>query len=93
MARSSSSVETALGWVSTSGGRGGDGDVLLCAGDGEAEFQFGDAADIDVQLRRDLRRHALGYDASGVVAGRQQFEGEAAFGIAGRGVARCRSRC
>ena len=58
------------------------------AGDGEAEFQVGGAADIDVQLGRDLRRHALRYDASGVIAGRQQLEGEIAFRIAGRGVAR-----
>jgi hypothetical protein len=69
------------------GRRRGDGDILVDAGDGEAEFQVRGTADIDVQLRRDLGRHAFGYDASGVVAGREEFEREAAFGIAGRGVA------
>jgi len=69
------------------GGRRGDGDIFLGAGDGEAIFEICGAADIDVELRRDLRRHALGYDASRVIAGRKQFEREAAFGVAGRGVA------
>jgi len=57
-------------------------------GDGKAEFEDSHAADIDVQLGRDLGRHALGYDAGRVVAGRQQIKGEAAFRIAGRCVAR-----
>ena len=69
------------------GGCGGDGDVFLSAGDGEAIFKIRRAADIDVQLRRDLRGHALGYDASRVIAGREQLEHEAAFSVAGRGVA------
>ena len=52
-------METALGLSFDQGGRGGDGDILLRAGDGEMEFEIGDAADIDVQLRRDLGGHAL----------------------------------
>ena len=56
------------------------------ASDGKAEFQVRGGADVDMQLGRDLRGHAFGYDAGGVIAGREEFEREAAFGIAGRGV-------
>ena len=68
-------------------GRAGDGDFFLNAGYGEAEFEFGGGAYIDVELRGDLRRHACGEDAGGVVAGREQVDGEAAFGVGGGGVA------
>jgi hypothetical protein len=67
------------------GGRGGDGDIFVGAGDGEVEIEGGGGADIDVQLGSELRRHAFGYDASGVVAGGEQVEGKIAFGVAGRG--------
>ena len=57
----------------------------------ETEFDFGGAADVDVQLRRYFGRHAWSYHAGGVVPGREQGEGEAAFGVAGRAVAGGRS--
>ena len=69
------------------GGSAGDGDVFVSAGDGETEFKFGSSADIDMKLRRDLRRHILRDRAGGVVAGRQQIEGESAFRVGDRGVA------
>ena len=40
-----------------------------------------------MQLRRNLRRHALGRGAGGVIAGREQIEGKAALGVSDRGVA------
>ena len=67
-------------------GRGGYGRAFLRSGHLEAEFEFGGAADVNMQLRRDLGRHALRYHASGVVARRQQVEGEAAFAVRSRGV-------
>ena len=56
------------------------------------KFEFGGGADIQVKLRGDLRRHALGDGAGGVVAGREQVEGEAAFGVGGGGVTRSGGR-
>ncbi len=64
-----------------------DGDFFLGAGDGEVEFEFGGGADVHVELRSDLRGHILGDDAGGVIAGRKEIEGEAAFGVGGGGVA------
>ncbi len=59
--------------------------MFSCApGNAKTELEFGSSADINVQLRSDLRRHILRDHAGGVVAGRQQIEGEAAFGV-GRG--------
>ena len=69
-------------------GGAGDGDIFLSACDGEMEFEFGGGANVDVELRAELRRHAFGRRARGVVAGRKQFQGEAAFGVAGCRVAR-----
>ena len=61
--------------------------MFLGAGDGEAEFQLSHAPDVDMELRRNLGRHAWGDRAGGVVAGREKIQGEAAFGIGGDGVA------
>jgi len=69
------------------GGRTGDSDILVGAGNGEVEFESGRGADVDMQLRSDLGRHALSYDASGVVAGLEQIERETTLRIAGRGEA------
>ena len=67
--------------------RAGDGDAFLRAGDGEVKFEFGGGADVDMKRRGDLRRHALSDGAGGVVAGRQEIEREAAFGVGCGGVA------
>jgi hypothetical protein len=64
----------------------GDCDFFLRAGDGETEFQFGGCADIHVELRGDLRRHAPGDCAGGVVTGRKEIDGEAAFRVGCGGV-------
>ena len=61
----------------------GDGDFFLNAGYGEAEFQFGGRANVDMKLWSDLRRHPRGDDAGGVIAGRQKIDREAAFSIRG----------
>jgi len=66
--------------------RAGDGDIFLRPGDGEMEFEFGGGADIDVERWSFLRRHFVGYGTGGVVAGRQEIEREAAFGIRRGGV-------
>ena len=87
MARSSTRQETRAGLSVDQSGRAGDGDVFLSAGDGEAEFEFGSGADIHMELRSDLRRHVFGDDAGGVVARRQQVDGEAAFSVGGGRVA------
>ena len=73
------------------GGRAGDGDVFESAGYIEAELDFCGCAYVDVKQRSDLRRHILGGDAGGVVAGREEIEGEAAFGVGGGGVERAGS--
>ena len=67
---------------------GGDSDIFMGSRDGEVEFQICGVADIDVQLGRDLRRHSRGHDSGGVIAGREQVEGESPFGVAGGGEAR-----
>ena len=77
---------TGLGF--NQGGGGGDGDLLLRSRDGEMEYKEGGSADIDMQLGRDLGRHVQGCDASEVIAGRKQLEGERSGRSAGRSVAR-----
>ena len=52
-------------------GRARDSDFLLGAGDRQTKVQQRCAADVDVQLRRDLRRHSLCRDTRGVIARRR----------------------
>jgi hypothetical protein len=61
------------------------------SGYAEAELEFGGSADLHVELRGDLWGHILGDDAGGVVSGRKEIEGEAAFGVRVDGVARAGS--
>ena len=68
-------------------GRCGDSHGFMWAGYGEVEIQRCGAANIHLQLGRDLRGHAFGGDAGGVIAGREQVESEAAFGVGGCGEA------
>ena len=68
--------------------RAGDGDIFVGSCDGKVIFENGGGADVQVQLGRDLGRHALGDDTGGVIAGRKQIESKISFGVAGRGITR-----
>src|SRR5258708_1733056 len=61
------------------------------ASDRKTKLQFRGTANVDVQLRRDLRRHAACSCAGRIVTRWKQVESEAPFGVADRGVA-CASR-
>lgn len=84
MAFSSMTVETELGTVSTSGGAPETVTVSRVPAQGEAELEVEGTADLNVDLRGQLGGHIFHLGAGGVVAGREEFEGEAAVGI-GRG--------
>jgi len=78
---SSITTETALGTVSTNWGAPDTVTVSFAPAHAQMELNFDRAPDFHVNLRRDLRRHALDLSAGGVVAGRKKFDGEAAVGI------------
>jgi len=48
------------------------------------KLNFDGTPDFHVNLRRDLRGHALDFGAGGVVVGREKFDCEAAVGIGDR---------